>query len=643
MSATCLADDLEQEELEVTPDEARKALADTDLFLGDAFKIERMGVIRPGIRAPKRDCPQDLVALYSRLVEEGKTWDEIDAQLGLDPQKKSWLTPRNVDFFWVGRGDCHADPSHAELIRKLYADRDGKIRRINIRFPFDDINRMIAVKISCYTSAGLRYVGRFHGGKLMCEDMAASNEEREKKAQVFSRQRTLKPCIPDQCDFYQEKACRMHGGFIFSIPGVPGLGVWAIYTRSAHNSMVYIRTMLQKIEGLARDYCGLSGIPGDLFHLKKIRGKVSSDGRRQYLITISSNHDADQVERILAEKYPRKNMVALAAAARKPIVRAARPAAVPDRVDPGTGEVLREGAKAVLGNKPAGPSAAGGQPNVSAALCSRPSATAAQEPKQETTLRQASPQLGQDKGAAPRKRGQGRNAGNGAGDYDARLISFMKNELMRHPLLAGVDRVTIVKGVENISAEILEKSAKKACGVEVDRLIGTIKARLEKRDAAAFSRGNGSGGGASARQQGPVPAQDAPAVDSLSGDWPEGAAEAPGSLSMPKAAQQETSSSASRPVPDDPFAGLSVQIAPFLRGAMKNPLFARVQGSFRQVMDSYSARSFGKALSRLSPEEIAKFMNAVADSLAKKDVDAIIGNGSSDGSQQSAPQRANTA
>jgi hypothetical protein len=631
--------------MEVTPDEARKALADTDLFLGDAFKIERMGVIRPGIRVPKRDCPQDLVALYGRLVEEGKTWDEIDAQLGLDPQKKSWLTPRNVDFFWVGRGDCHADPSHAELIRKLYADRDGKIRKINIRFPFDDINRMIAVKLSCYTSAGLRYVGRFHGGRLMCEDMAAMSEQREKKAQVFSRKRTLKPCIPDQCDFYQEKACRMHGGFIFSIPGVPGLGVWAIYTRSAYNSMVYIRTMLQKIEGLARDYCGLSGIPGDLFHLKKIRGKVSSDGRRQYLITISSNHDADQVERILAGKYLRKNVVAPAAAARKPIVRAVRPAAVPQGVDQATGEILREGADAALGNKPAGPSDAGGQPNASAASLSQPKATAAQEPKTETTTpRKASPQPAQDNGTAPRKGGQGRNAGNGAGDYDARLISFMKNELMKHPLLAGVNKVNIVKGVEKISTEILGKSAKKTSAVEVDRLIGTIKARLGTRDATAFTQGNGSGGDAPVPKQGPGPAQDAPAVDSLSGDWPEGAAEAPGSPSTPKAAQQEASSSAPRPGPDDPFVGLSVQIAPFLRGAMKNPLFARVQGSFRQIMDSYSTRSFGKELAKLSPEEIGKFMNAVAGALARKDVDAIIGDKSQDGPQQSAQtQRANTA
>jgi len=648
MSATDLADDLEQEDLEVTPDEATKALADTDLFLGDAFKIERMGVIRPGIRVPKRDCPQDLVALYGRLVEEGKTWDEIDGQLGLDPQKKSWLTPRNVDFFWVGRGDCHADPSHAELIRKLYADQDGKIRKINIRFPFDDINRMIAVKLSCYTSMGLRYAGRFHDGRLMCEDMATIGEEREKKAQAFSRKRSLRPCVPDQCDFYQEKACRMHGGFIFSIPGVPGMGVWAIYTRSAHNSMVYIRTMLQKIEGLAKDYCGLSGIPGDVFHLKKIRGKVSLDGRRQYLITISSNHDADQIERILAERYQRKKIVSPTTALRKPVMRGIRLPAISRGVDPATGEIPSKGAEDAPGNMPAGSLDEGRAPNASAASYSQPNTTADQEPKHEkpkheTTTPQQAPQPGQDNGAASRKGGQGRSAGNGAGEYDARLISFMKNELMAHPLLAGVKKVDIVKGVEKISTEILRKSAKKAIAAEVDRLIGTIKARLEKRDVAAFTQGNGTGD-QTLSKQGPVSTNDAHAADSLFREWPAGATEASGSSSTPVTSKQETSSSTPQHGTEDLFVGLSVQITPFLRGVMKNPLFAGVQGSFRKVMESYCTQSFGKELAALSAEEVGKFMNAVSGALAKKDVNAIIGNWSKEGPQQSAPRHnANTA
>ncbi len=648
MSATDLADDLEQEDLEVTPDEARKALADTDLFLGDAFKIERMGVVRPGIRVPKRNCPQDLVALYGRLVEEGKTWDEIDEKLGLDPEKNSWLTPRNVDFFWVGRGDCHADISHAELIRKLYADSDGKIRKISIRFPFDDINKMIAVKLSC-TSGGLRFLGKFHDGRLMCEDMTAAGQREKNRAQVFNRKQILKPCVPDQCEFYREAACRMHGGFIFNITGVPGLGVWAIYTRSAHNSMVYIRTMLQKIRDLAKDYCGLSEIPGGLFHLKKIKGRVSWDGKRQYLITIGSDYDVDQLEHILAEKHSRKKMVASVATARKPVIRTVRLPAVPLSVDPATGEIPCKGAEAALGNTPAGPLDEGRAPNASAASYSQPNTTADQEPKhekptQETTTPQKAPQRGQDKGTAPRKGGQGRTAGNGAGEYDSRLISFMKNELMAHPLLAGLEKVNIVKGVEKISLEILEKSAKKASGVEVDRLIGTIKAHLEKQDVAAFTQGNGNGDRPLSKQE-PAPAHDAPAVDSLSGEWPEGAAEASGFPSNQEVSKQKaSSSSASRPGPEELFVGLSVQITPFLRGVMKNPLFAGVQGSFRKIMDSYCTRSFGKELATLSAEEIGKFMNAVSGALAKKDVDAIIGNGSKDGPQQSAPRHsANTA
>jgi hypothetical protein len=60
---------------------------------------------------------------------------------------------------------------------------------------------------------------------------------------------------------------------------------------------------------------------------------------------------------------------------------------------------------------------------------------------------------------------------------------------------------------------------------------------------------------------------------------------------------------------------------------MINPLFAPVQDNFRQVMDGYSLRAFGKDLAKLSPEEIGKFMAAVSAALANKDVRAIIGNG----------------
>jgi hypothetical protein len=60
---------------------------------------------------------------------------------------------------------------------------------------------------------------------------------------------------------------------------------------------------------------------------------------------------------------------------------------------------------------------------------------------------------------------------------------------------------------------------------------------------------------------------------------------------------------------------------------MKNPLFSPVRDSFRQVMDAYCMRAFGKDLAILSPEEIGKFMSAVSAALAKKDVAAIVGNG----------------
>jgi hypothetical protein len=415
----------------------------------------------------------------------------------------------------------------------------------------------------------------------------------------------------------------MYGGFIFNITGVPGLGVWAIYTRSAHNSMVYIRTMLQKIKDLARDYCGLSGIPGGLFHLKKIKGRVSWDGKRQYLITIGSDYDVDQLERILAEKHSRRNGTIHSTAAPKLKGRTVHRAAVSENVDRTTGEIRDTGADAGLSGEALKSSSADALSDVSGAAGSRTDAPA----KKELPKQGAKPPQTQRKAADPQAGGQGRNGGNGSGDYDARLISFMKNELVKHPLLTRVDKTSILKGVERVSAEILRKPAKKAGGAEVDRLIGTVKARLEKKDIGAFTQVAGNGGASSSPNPKPSQGPATTSTDPLSGEWPDGAAASAGAPPAPESPKQGASAPPPRQATADPLGGMSVQVAPFLRGVMINPLFAPVQDNFRQVMDGYSLRAFGKDLAKLSPEEIGKFMAAVSAALANKDVRAIIGNG----------------
>ena len=625
------ANTVEVEDTEVTSEDIQKEIADIDLFLGTTFKVEKTGVVKPGIMVTKKDTPPELVKLYTKLVSEGLTWDEIDGKLGVDQRKKSWLTPRNVDFFWIGREDCKIDLRHKDVIKERYADEDGKIRNLGIRFPFDDINKMVTVSLSCYNAGGLLFAGKYHDGKLMCEDMAKKAEElkkatenRSQKVATFKKEKVLNPCDPDSCQRYQNKECTMRGGFIFRIPGVPGIGVWGIYTRSAWNSMAYIRTALQSIEKLAKPYCGLSSIPGGVYYLKKTQQKVRSDGKQQWLITISSDYDEDQIEIILASKFPRTNVVSLAAAAVKRLngnvieggcetTEKGTPLNVANASETVRGAAEKENASApVEGSKQL--DASDGKPGGASSQT-----VTVKEDAQSAVSAVTKPADKKEKAAtAPSQKTA--TPENTSGDYIPALLTFMR-KIATLELLKDIEKIDILRGVNRISQEIMKKPAKQVTQGEVPELIKCIEYRLAKNDLSAFNN--------VADQKYEHTKGQPEASTQAQGEWPAGTTTAtvPKEEIKPSKPTGDQKTAESGPAAADQFASLSPQIAPFLKGIAKNPLFATIKDNVRATFDAYSTRTYGKPMTGLSLEEIKNLINAVSGALAKSDVSDIIGAG----------------
>ncbi len=604
---------LDEVDQDVTAEDIAREKCDTDRFLGDAFRVERSGLIRPGIMVPKKGCPEEKVKKYHELVAKEVSWKDIDEALGKDSQQKSWLTMRNVDYFTLRPSDCK-DAKHARLIRDLYADTDGKLRKIPISFPFDNINSLISVRLSCYTGGG-RKTGRYYGDKLICEQDAIAPQQTTGGAQQSggkkSEHRTFgpppkvkTPCNPETCSYYQEKACTMRGGFIFRIPKVPGLGVWAIYTKSAFYAMVSLRSKLKTIQGMAGDYCGLSKMPANIFYLKKLKEKVGRERREQWLITIDSDYPVDDIESMLAEKYQRRSVVGAAAAAVK-----LRNGTHGEKIDTTTGEVVDEGKR---GEGP-------GQPHVEQTPPAESSPSAPQGSSNEKAAeapqkQNAAPEAGQKPAgvASPADKGAAHGVGKASsGKFSSRLVSFMKgirqNELLKH-----VDDLGLLQSMQRISLKKFNKKLELLSEDEATKIISDVRGDLAKKDVSAFSSYSAAGKAATASQK--PGAADKSCPDALGDEWPEDT----------RASSAKKASTSPAATSDDELFGLGPKIVPFLRTVMKNPLFDGVT-SFRSAMEDYSKRTFGKNLASLGADEIDKFTSNVKQALSKNEVNAIIG------------------
>ena len=184
----------------------------TPLLGADDDSVKTLGVIRPGIMVLKKDCTQADLERYDDLLARSMSWADMAKELG------DRLIPQNVDHFTVNRHDC-VNPTNADLIKKLYADPDGRIRSIPVYFSMNEWWNIIPHRLCCYGLArglkhrsGFEYErddrGRIADYRMICE----TPEDLEAGKRLFGGRGWIrKPCDPESCPEYQQEECRFSG------------------------------------------------------------------------------------------------------------------------------------------------------------------------------------------------------------------------------------------------------------------------------------------------------------------------------------------------------------------------------------------------------------------------------------------------
>jgi len=275
-------------------------------LLGDDDNVKTLGVIRPGIMVLKKDSAQPDVERYDRLLAQGTSWTDMAKDLG------DKLIPQNVDYFTVNRHDC-VNPANADLIKKLYADPDGRIRSIPVYFPMNEWWNIIPHRLCCYgLTKGLKHRSGFEyerddRGRIVDYNMVCETpEELEAGKKLFGgRAWTKKPCDPESCPEYQREECRFSGRIYFMIPGIKGMGSFVIPTKSFY-SMKRVKKTLRDMYQLTNGRIAYLLHNGEtIFTLRKVKATIpcidwekgETKMRQQYLIDLDVVVDPLEVAR----------------------------------------------------------------------------------------------------------------------------------------------------------------------------------------------------------------------------------------------------------------------------------------------------------------------------------------------------------
>ena len=304
-------------------------IAKISTLLGPKYSLPKAGVIRPGIMVLKAGCTSQDEKIYRDMTSKGASWDDIDKALGLDANKRSKLTPANVDYFTVNAGDC-LSPENAAIIKKLYADKDGKVRRIPIWFPVNEWWNIMPHSLRCWGQSGIKFMSdiKITGNKVETLCRFPLNAEPGKR--IFGgRQWGTRPCSPEDCREYQSGECKFGGMVQFYIPGAKGVGIWVLPTTSWY-SLVAIKSVLQNVSQitggrLARLFDG-DGKP--VFQLTKTEEIVSSIDRKtgkpiqrkQYLIYLDMTVDMTELALIYESNNVLSKGTNAAAILTKPVI-----------------------------------------------------------------------------------------------------------------------------------------------------------------------------------------------------------------------------------------------------------------------------------------------------------------------------------
>lgn len=273
-------------------------------ILGDREKIRYAGIIRAGVKVPKKSCSPKELALFKKLEAEGLSYDEIDRQMGGEPKSsKSKLFPTNTDHFVIRPCDFRRE-SDVDYIMKHYADPDGNVRRIPIWLTVGDLDKVVPHNFREFDGSGNVKAYSFYEGK----DLMLKYVPKNAKAPYKKEDWKVCPYDPDAPPS-DAPVPKFGGLYKVNIPGLKGLGEIVVPTRSWYGlgdavaQLRRVRSLLGRFNGL------LNGEP--FLELCKVEETVRTpDGKKQkqWVITIELSVDPMELARHadkLAERGPR--------------------------------------------------------------------------------------------------------------------------------------------------------------------------------------------------------------------------------------------------------------------------------------------------------------------------------------------------
>lgn len=281
-------------------------------------RIPVAGKIRSGIKVLVGAYAKNKQAadIYQRGVLAGRPWDQIDKDirdaLQLD---KSSLTPKNVPYFTARRGDFSI-PEVADRIMSLYGEDRGdglRLYRFPVILPLDNWQAVMPHGLKCYTRSELVYWSEYaeDGNRYCFTHGAVERDPKAKRAKrawggrpVVLRDANDGHCAPDSCPEYQCGKCKLSGGLLFYVPGVPGSSAIQLPSTSFY-SLTQWRQQMEMV-GLIRGRISGTGPNGrPVFFLTKRQEEVSmidpETGApkrvKQYLVMLETDIDMSRVYR----------------------------------------------------------------------------------------------------------------------------------------------------------------------------------------------------------------------------------------------------------------------------------------------------------------------------------------------------------
>lgn len=294
-----MSDNLDHESLDATNSLAHIIeTGDTEevaMILGSRDKIRCAGIVRPGVKVPKKTCTKEELAIFKRMEAEGHGYDDIDVAMGGKPKSKdSKLFPSNSDYFVVRDVDFKK-PADAQYIRDHYADHDGKVRRIPVWFTVGDIDKVVPHSFKGFDGSGSVRCASFYEGKKLQFKYLPKDHKGPSKAEDWK--------ILDTDD--EEKASKacgykvsFGGMYRVNVVGLRGLEEVIVPTKSWYGLGYSVATLRRTRSVLGRFDGLVNGQP--IFELCKVPEEViAPDGKKQkqWIVTLELSIDPIELAR----------------------------------------------------------------------------------------------------------------------------------------------------------------------------------------------------------------------------------------------------------------------------------------------------------------------------------------------------------